>query len=199
MCCSIQSWSIGTCNYYLSLVSCCISWKPWKYYDYLLIVQGRLSMDDKITCPYVLCNVAYAWLSSRFVLSLVINKIIEKTSLYLRCCLNFLNILCSCIYLFFLITSPEEYSVWRSTKEQVCVWTTFSCLKRYVECLFLSHYLCLRLLMYCMYKWRFGRLDLYLPSNNDGLKPVVVFVTGGAWIIGWVAHRSYNILLCIRL
>lgn len=29
-----------------------------------------------------------------------------------------------------------------------------------------------------------SRLDLYLPSNEDGLKPVVAFVTGGAWIIG---------------
>ncbi|XP_034707999.1 isoprenylcysteine alpha-carbonyl methylesterase ICME-like isoform X2 [Vitis riparia] len=29
-----------------------------------------------------------------------------------------------------------------------------------------------------------NRLDLYLPENNDGPKPVVAFVTGGAWIIG---------------
>ncbi|XP_034210341.1 isoprenylcysteine alpha-carbonyl methylesterase ICME-like isoform X2 [Prunus dulcis] len=29
-----------------------------------------------------------------------------------------------------------------------------------------------------------NRLDLYLPANSDGKKPVVVFVTGGAWIIG---------------
>ncbi|XP_075485132.1 isoprenylcysteine alpha-carbonyl methylesterase ICME-like isoform X3 [Primulina tabacum] len=29
-----------------------------------------------------------------------------------------------------------------------------------------------------------NRLDLYLPKNRDGLKPVVAFVTGGAWIIG---------------
>lgn len=29
-----------------------------------------------------------------------------------------------------------------------------------------------------------SRLDLYLPTNSDGLKPVVIFVTGGAWIIG---------------
>lgn len=43
---------------------------------------------------------------------------------------------------------------------------------------------CLRLLVYCMCEWRFGRLDLYLPKDDDGLKPVVVFVTGGAWIIG---------------
>ncbi|EOY04333.1 Uncharacterized protein TCM_019620 [Theobroma cacao] len=28
------------------------------------------------------------------------------------------------------------------------------------------------------------RLDLYLPTNRNGPKPVVVFVTGGAWIIG---------------
>jgi hypothetical protein len=54
----------------------------------------------------------------------------------------------------------------------------------------------LRLLMY--ERW-FDRLDLYLPSNNDGLKPVVVFVTGGAWIIGWVAHQIYSILFCIML
>lgn len=30
----------------------------------------------------------------------------------------------------------------------------------------------------------FGRLDLYLPKNTEGLKPVVAFVTGGAWTIG---------------
>ncbi|CAF1928195.1 unnamed protein product [Brassica oleracea var. botrytis] len=28
------------------------------------------------------------------------------------------------------------------------------------------------------------RLDLYLPKNSNGPKPVVAFVTGGAWIIG---------------
>uniref|UniRef100_A0A1J3F1X4 protein-S-isoprenylcysteine alpha-carbonyl methylesterase n=1 Tax=Noccaea caerulescens TaxID=107243 RepID=A0A1J3F1X4_NOCCA len=35
-----------------------------------------------------------------------------------------------------------------------------------------------------------NRLDLYLPKDNDGLKPVVVFVTGGAWIIGYKAWGS---------
>ncbi|XP_057488173.1 isoprenylcysteine alpha-carbonyl methylesterase ICME-like isoform X1 [Actinidia eriantha] len=35
-----------------------------------------------------------------------------------------------------------------------------------------------------------NRLDLYLPENNDGPKPVVVFVTGGAWIIGYKAWGS---------
>ncbi|CAA3025641.1 isoprenylcysteine alpha-carbonyl methylesterase ICME [Olea europaea subsp. europaea] len=35
-----------------------------------------------------------------------------------------------------------------------------------------------------------SRLDLYLPSNEDGLKPVVAFVTGGAWIIGYKAWGS---------
>ncbi|KAG2706774.1 hypothetical protein I3760_05G118000 [Carya illinoinensis] len=29
-----------------------------------------------------------------------------------------------------------------------------------------------------------NRLDLYLPKNSDGPKPVIAFVTGGAWIIG---------------
>ncbi|XP_022777016.1 probable isoprenylcysteine alpha-carbonyl methylesterase ICMEL1 isoform X2 [Durio zibethinus] len=29
-----------------------------------------------------------------------------------------------------------------------------------------------------------NRLDLYLPKNSHGTKPVVAFVTGGAWIIG---------------
>ncbi|RZB60380.1 putative isoprenylcysteine alpha-carbonyl methylesterase ICMEL1 [Glycine soja] len=29
-----------------------------------------------------------------------------------------------------------------------------------------------------------NRLDLYLPKNSNGPKPVVAFVTGGAWIIG---------------
>ncbi|XAR51566.1 hypothetical protein NMG60_11006230 [Bertholletia excelsa] len=32
-----------------------------------------------------------------------------------------------------------------------------------------------------------NRLDLYLPKNRDGPKPVLVFVTGGAWIIGYKA------------
>ncbi|KAL5718536.1 hypothetical protein ACHQM5_011425 [Ranunculus cassubicifolius] len=32
-----------------------------------------------------------------------------------------------------------------------------------------------------------NRLDLYLPENCDGPKPVVAFVTGGAWIIGYKA------------
>ncbi|KAH7650985.1 prenylcysteine alpha-carboxyl methylesterase protein [Dioscorea alata] len=32
-----------------------------------------------------------------------------------------------------------------------------------------------------------NRLDLYLPTNTDQLKPVVAFVTGGAWIIGYKA------------
>ncbi|GMH20684.1 hypothetical protein Nepgr_022525 [Nepenthes gracilis] len=35
-----------------------------------------------------------------------------------------------------------------------------------------------------------NRLDLHLPTNCDGLKPVVVFVTGGAWIIGYKAWGS---------
>ncbi|PIA63444.1 hypothetical protein AQUCO_00201054v1 [Aquilegia coerulea] len=35
-----------------------------------------------------------------------------------------------------------------------------------------------------------NRLDLYLPVNFDGPKPVVAFVTGGAWIIGYKAWGS---------
>ncbi|OMO94652.1 Alpha/beta hydrolase-3 [Corchorus olitorius] len=35
-----------------------------------------------------------------------------------------------------------------------------------------------------------NRLDLYLPRNGKGPKPVVVFVTGGAWIIGYKAWGS---------
>ncbi|KAL6553099.1 putative isoprenylcysteine alpha-carbonyl methylesterase icmel2 [Orobanche gracilis] len=35
-----------------------------------------------------------------------------------------------------------------------------------------------------------NRLDLYLPTNNDDLKPVVIFVTGGAWIIGGVSDTE---------
>lgn len=35
-----------------------------------------------------------------------------------------------------------------------------------------------------------NRLDLYLPVNSDGKKPVVIFVTGGAWIIGYKAWGS---------
>jgi prenylcysteine alpha-carboxyl methylesterase len=36
----------------------------------------------------------------------------------------------------------------------------------------------------------FFRLDLYLPKNSTGPKPVVAFVTGGAWIIGYKAWGS---------
>ncbi|KAK7386866.1 hypothetical protein VNO78_27208 [Psophocarpus tetragonolobus] len=32
-----------------------------------------------------------------------------------------------------------------------------------------------------------NRLDLYLPKNINGPKPVVAFITGGAWIIGYKA------------
>ncbi|XAR55869.1 hypothetical protein NMG60_11036099 [Bertholletia excelsa] len=32
-----------------------------------------------------------------------------------------------------------------------------------------------------------NRLDLYLPKNRSGQKPVVAFITGGAWIIGYKA------------
>ncbi|KAI3461992.1 hypothetical protein Pfo_018655 [Paulownia fortunei] len=35
-----------------------------------------------------------------------------------------------------------------------------------------------------------NRLDLYLPKNRSGAKPVVAFVTGGAWIIGYKAWGS---------
>uniref|UniRef100_A0A7C9AW35 protein-S-isoprenylcysteine alpha-carbonyl methylesterase n=1 Tax=Opuntia streptacantha TaxID=393608 RepID=A0A7C9AW35_OPUST len=35
-----------------------------------------------------------------------------------------------------------------------------------------------------------NRLDLYFPTNADGRKPVVIFVTGGAWIIGYKAWGS---------
>lgn len=35
-----------------------------------------------------------------------------------------------------------------------------------------------------------NRLDLYLPKNANGPKPVVAFVTGGAWIIGYKAWGS---------
>ncbi|XP_027151103.1 probable isoprenylcysteine alpha-carbonyl methylesterase ICMEL1 isoform X1 [Coffea eugenioides] len=35
-----------------------------------------------------------------------------------------------------------------------------------------------------------NRLDLYLPKNGDGPKPVVAFITGGAWIIGYKAWGS---------
>ncbi|KAK6134053.1 hypothetical protein DH2020_032198 [Rehmannia glutinosa] len=35
-----------------------------------------------------------------------------------------------------------------------------------------------------------NRLDLYLPKNKNGTKPVVAFVTGGAWIIGYKAWGS---------
>ncbi|MBA0573265.1 hypothetical protein Golob_000548 [Gossypium lobatum] len=35
-----------------------------------------------------------------------------------------------------------------------------------------------------------NRLDLYLPKTSQGTKPVVAFITGGAWIIGYKAWGS---------
>lgn len=35
-----------------------------------------------------------------------------------------------------------------------------------------------------------NRLDLYIPENMDEPKPVVAFITGGAWIIGYKAWGS---------
>ncbi|CAN4090521.1 unnamed protein product [Withania somnifera] len=40
------------------------------------------------------------------------------------------------------------------------------------------------------YAWFSPRLDLYLPAKIDSPKPVVAFVTGGAWIIGYKAWGS---------
>ena len=45
-------------------------------------------------------------------------------------------------------------------------------------------------------KTLFSRLDLYLPENIDGPKPVAVFVTGGAWIIG---YKGWAALLGLQL
>uniref|UniRef100_A0A0E0LFG9 protein-S-isoprenylcysteine alpha-carbonyl methylesterase n=1 Tax=Oryza punctata TaxID=4537 RepID=A0A0E0LFG9_ORYPU len=41
-----------------------------------------------------------------------------------------------------------------------------------------------------------NRLDLYIPTDRIGLKPVVAFVTGGAWIIG---YKGWGALLGRRL
>ncbi|XP_008801970.1 probable isoprenylcysteine alpha-carbonyl methylesterase ICMEL2 isoform X2 [Phoenix dactylifera] len=41
-----------------------------------------------------------------------------------------------------------------------------------------------------------NRLDLYLPIDSNGPKPVVAFVTGGAWIIG---YKAWGALLGRRL
>ncbi|MED6198295.1 putative isoprenylcysteine alpha-carbonyl methylesterase icmel1 [Stylosanthes scabra] len=35
-----------------------------------------------------------------------------------------------------------------------------------------------------------NRLDLYIPKDSNGPKPVVAFITGGAWIIGYKAWGS---------
>lgn len=35
-----------------------------------------------------------------------------------------------------------------------------------------------------------NKLDLYLPKDTNGPKPVIAFVTGGAWIIGYKAWGS---------
>lgn len=41
-----------------------------------------------------------------------------------------------------------------------------------------------------------NRLDLYLPKDSDGPKPVVAFVTGGAWIIG---YKAWGTVLGLQL
>ncbi|KAI3799067.1 hypothetical protein L1987_34357 [Smallanthus sonchifolius] len=41
-----------------------------------------------------------------------------------------------------------------------------------------------------------NRLDLFLPKNIDSPKPVVIFVTGGAWIIG---YKAWGALLGLQL
>ncbi|KAL8247050.1 hypothetical protein R6Q59_008266 [Mikania micrantha] len=41
-----------------------------------------------------------------------------------------------------------------------------------------------------------NRLDLYLPKDIDCPKPVIVFVTGGAWIIG---YKAWGALLGLQL
>ncbi|EAZ02309.1 hypothetical protein EE612_036406 [Oryza sativa] len=41
-----------------------------------------------------------------------------------------------------------------------------------------------------------NRLDLYIPTDRTALKPVVAFVTGGAWIIG---YKGWGALLGRRL
>nr|GEV57007.1 probable isoprenylcysteine alpha-carbonyl methylesterase ICMEL2 [Tanacetum cinerariifolium] len=41
-----------------------------------------------------------------------------------------------------------------------------------------------------------NRLDLYLPKTIDSPKPVIVFVTGGAWIIG---YKGWGSLLGFQL
>lgn len=55
--------------------------------------------------------------------------------------------------------------------------------------------------VWCIHANVFCRLDLYLPTNFDGLKPVLIFVTGGAWIIGLVSivtfHFSYVLSLLL--
>lgn len=42
-----------------------------------------------------------------------------------------------------------------------------------------------------MTKFVWCRLDLYLPKNSDGPKPVIAFVTGGAWIIGYAFYAYF--------
>ncbi|KAE8023032.1 hypothetical protein FH972_008784 [Carpinus fangiana] len=41
-----------------------------------------------------------------------------------------------------------------------------------------------------------NRLDLYLPKNSDGPKPVIAIITGGAWIIG---YKAWGCLLGLQL
>ncbi|KAK9105513.1 hypothetical protein Scep_022357 [Stephania cephalantha] len=46
------------------------------------------------------------------------------------------------------------------------------------------------------FAYYYYKLDLYLPGNSEGLKPVLAFVTGGAWIIG---YKAWGALLGLRL
>jgi acetyl esterase/lipase len=65
-------------------------------------------------------------------------------------------------------------------------------LKRPTQTLTTSHTVCAQVLRSVEYGGKpRNRLDLYLPKvgpvDDNGKRPVVVFVTGGRWIIGYKA------------
>jgi hypothetical protein len=90
--------------------------------------------------------------------------------------------LCSCILLFLLKSGSTKYCLWWSTQKQVLDSVIYHFF--HICELELVTYHRLKAIFFLM-QWWFFRLDLYFPKNLDGPKPVVAFVTGGAWIIGW--------------
>ena len=139
-------------------------------------------MDHKIFSSWLLCHFTNAWFCSRFV-----NWSSSIFFLFLEFCwiCNSGFYPSTVGYNYFFSSHIRRGIVYgdqprnRYVKSQDC-WIVFSYLIYFLWSLIVE----LKLISV------FGSLDLYLPKNSDGPKPVVAFVTGGAWIIGW-AVRSF--------